>query len=247
MVLVALVILLPVILSAVGYKWLRPDWEEEVQWGRAMILGGAAGVAAAGIALWLADWVAAPSVFATAILSWLTPVVCVTDYSVYKIPRGVSRLARYVALIPLVWAAFVAPSWVAVLGVTVAMLFIPFVMMWSGGIGFGDIRLLIVAAVALPWWTTMYTFMLGFLLAAALQIITFVVAGILKRGQEVDYTKGKILRPLGKLVGKDIPVRSVKKRATPFGPALMFAFVITAFYTLAVHGAGFPDSVIATF
>lgn len=110
--------------------------------------------------------------------------------------------------------------------------------------GFGDVRLMIVAAIALPWWTTLYTFTMSLLVAVALQLVTFIVASLLHRGREMDYTRGKIVRPLAKIFGKDIPLRTVKRRVTPFGPALMFSYLAVAFYSLYTYHGSYPASVI---
>lgn len=240
------IVALPLMLSIVSYFLMKPDWEEPLKWGKINVYAGLGGLTTGTAAAALTGWVAVPQVMAVTLVGWLSIIVFITDYSVYKIPRGPSRLVRYVALIPLAVVVFQTGSWESVI-VSAALLVIPLLFAFSNGLGFGDVRLMIFASIALPWWTTAYTFIIGLLLACLIQGITFLLAGILKRGQSIEYTKGKIIRPIGKLFGKDIPLKTVKKRATPFGPALMISYLGISFYTLVVLGAELPLSTVALF
>lgn len=116
----------PALLSLLSFYWkrLHPQWDEPVRWGQVALVSGASGLATGSAAVLMSQGANLPVAFSVAIIGWLLGVVIMTDYTTYKIPRGPSRLARYVALIPMTLAAIEQRSW-AVIIVVIAMLLIP--------------------------------------------------------------------------------------------------------------------------
>lgn len=234
----------PVVFSVIAYLFLKPEWVEEtgVSWRITVAAAGAFSLVAAGGLLALSDAVDERHL-TTVIVAWLAPIVLITDYTAYKIPRGASRLAHWTALAVLVLytARYGVPAGdYSALMVTGVTLLVPFILMFSRGIGFGDIRLLFLFSVGLSWWVGLLGWAHSLLMACIVGVISFILARALKKGKAVEYTKGRLVNPVLRLFGKQREERKVTRHAVPFGPALILGYLGYAVYFLLTYEGIFP-------
>jgi hypothetical protein len=227
---IALTILLPVILYIAGSK-VEPDWSNELRWSWRKTLIVSSVAALLGGALATFAGVGSYIVSAMILLFWIAPIVVLSDYVTYKIPRGPSKIVYTAALVPLIAYSISLGSFVPSF-VALGCLLVPFLLMFSSGIGFGDIRLLFFFSLGLSWWVGVQAMITGLFISCALGLIQVVVANFTKSGKPLERKSGYIKRYLGKLKGKDVPLQDVTRRALPFGPPLIAAYMTVAVWSL---------------
>lgn len=146
------------VLTALSWSKFLPEWIQDVPgkvkgWRIALIIGAVLGIGTAGL-MYQFMYTLEPydfRVYTLAILVWLTPLVCLTDFSLYKISAPVST-AVLIALLPnLIYMATVDLTllWTALLLMILPVLLFFFVM----GLGTGDIKLIAMFAIGLNWLT----------------------------------------------------------------------------------------------
>ena len=229
-------------LSFVSYRWLEPTWIDEVRtrWITVNAVSGAA-AAAIGTTVCLVSGVAFDyRVASIVLLAWLLVLVAFTDYTAYRIPRGSSRMAIIASLAIFVWSTIESASLSERLAVSGAALIVPLLFFMVQGMGMGDIRLFVVFAIALPWWTTLSGWFYALGIAAGLGILSFGVAKVLRRGTRIDYTKGRIRSVL---TGSNTQKQTTRK-AIPFGPALTAGYLGYAIFALVSQGSELPSSML---
>lgn len=235
---IALSVFVPVILSLVSYKYLRPEWiaETKVSWGSTLSLAALFSAATTTLALFLGPlYQPDPRLVALSIISWIMVITFITDLTTYKIPRGVSRLAYFAGVAPLLWAAFIGAGFWGTMFAAIGLLIVPLILIFFTGIGTGDIRLIILFAITLPWWITVEGWFHAFALSAVIGFVHIIFASIFKKGSSTMTVKtSATTRKIQALFGKDI-TETKEKRIIPFGPALLLGFWGYALYSLFTH------------
>lgn len=229
------------ILSVLSYAKLRPEWYEEtrISWGVTSIISGVFAAAATTVLHLFAHEQHHPAALVSlSILLWLFPLVCITDFTAYKIPREVSRWAFRLALLPMAWYFIYTVDTAGMIAVGVALV-VPVILVFTNGIGMGDIRLLSLFAVTLPWWTGILAWVDALLITAVIGIITFLVARFTKHGKPMTFTRGKVTKALYRLVGKKYETYEGERTVLPFGPSLLLGF---AGYGSVIAVMGVPDA-----
>lgn len=212
-----LVVLLPVLLPAIAWR-KKPEWYDSevnvsarLSWGKLLVVSAVFGVTVASSFFVIKGGVLPTlSVF---LVSWLLPIVCVTDFKAYKIPKDVSVITYYAGLALGLLAALYAQSWFPLISVGVAFI-VPAILAFVKGIGFGDVRLIMLFSFALPWWMGLSNWVTGLMLGAIIQLLIFVLSYFFKWGKMI------------KIAGKD-----KEKKVLPFGPALILGYIAMAFLT----------------
>lgn len=207
-------VLLSLVITLLSLKQ-KPEWyESEVtskfSWKKLTLLSGAYGVLLGSVSLLLwGNIFVAQSIF---LVGWLLPIVCVTDFRAYKIPKGVSVITYYAALTLMLVASVYSQSWLPLISTGIAFI-VPSILAFVRGIGFGDVRLIMLFSFALPWWMGLYNWTMGLLLGAAIQLVVFLVSYATKSGKKIKTSDN----------GKE-------KKVLPFGPALLVGYTVMAFY-----------------
>lgn len=205
--------LIATLMFFVGNK-LKPEWFHEINtkitWRQITIASSIFGLLFAFIAALLGKTIEAQ--ISLLVFTWLFPIVCLTDFKAYKIPRGVSKMVY--------WFGFCLAGSVAVYYQNLTtllfvglMLIIPFTLMFVNGIGFGDIRLLIGTASLFSWWIGVSAYNYALIGASLLQLLLFIATVKTSHGKYTEPVEGK-----------------KRKRMLPFGPALMLGFIISALF-----------------
>jgi len=228
-------------LSFVSYRWLTPKWIAEVRakWSTINVSAAAFAVLAAGVASVANNDSFDYRVASILLVAWLLVVICFTDYSAYKIPRGASRMAIAVSAGLLVWGMIDNHSISEYLAVTGVALIVPLLFFMVQGIGMGDIRLFVILALSLTWWVTLSGWFNALGIAAFIGIISFALAKIMSRGEHVDFTKSRIRSAISKNGAEN-----VSKKVIPFGPALAAAYFGYAMFSIISQGGNMPVSVL---
>lgn len=177
------------ILTGLSWKKFLPEWIQEVPgktqgWRNSLVIGAILGIGSAFAMNHFMDTIQPYDfrIYTLAILIWLTPLVCLTDFSLYKISAPVST-SVIVALLPnLAYMAIIDITllWTALLLMILPILLFFFVM----GLGTGDIKLIAMFALGLNWMT-LKEWGWGFIGMAAVSILGAII--ILIRGDKLKH------------------------------------------------------------
>lgn len=146
------------VLTSLSWSKLLPDWIEDVPgktkgWRTALLIGAGLGIGTAGVLVGFFNTIEPFDfrVYPIALLVWLLPLVCLTDFSLYKIPAKVTT-ATIIALIPNLIALGIH-DWQAAV-ISIGLLIIPALLFFFVmGIGMGDIKLIVMFALGMGWMT----------------------------------------------------------------------------------------------
>lgn len=164
------------------------EWEARgftglpVQWKTLFLLSTLASISLAGLgAIIGADFWQMTSL---GLLGWMTTLVTVTDLRTYKIPREPSVLSYWLGIPLMLGYAFSIESW-APLGAFGVWMIIPTALLLfsRGGIGMGDVRLLILFGTTLSWWIGIEYMFYALIVACVLQLILFAGAVVTGKGK----------------------------------------------------------------
>lgn len=164
------------------------------------------------------------------LLSFMTMMTAITDYLLYKIPKRVTQLTVLLGAV-VVSAASLAVGSLMPVFVALGCMLIPFMLMFTRGIGMGDIRLYALTAVLLPWWMGIQMYVYGLIAGVVVGLLSFAIARVLKVGAKREMTPGVIDKLVHKLRRKALPEK-ITKRVLPFGPAILIGFLLAAVYVL---------------
>ena len=198
---------------------------------------------------------------AISIVGWLTPLVVITDLFTYKIPREPCIAAYWLGL-PLMAGFMLSIQAWSPLASFLAWMFLPALLflIGSGGMGMGDIRLLILFGTTMSWWVGIQNMVFALMAAAMIQILLFPIAKLTGRGRKMERSSiagGSIEETLEEELAsvndeikedsneeeptqEDEPqvpteleekIKGKKKLYLPFGPVLMIAFLGAALYS----------------
>lgn len=182
------------------------------------------------------------------LVGFLIPLVSVTDYSRYLIPREVSVAAYWIG-VPLaigymLQVQSIQPIVQVLLWSVVVAVFFIFALV--GWLGMGDVRIFILGATAMAWWAGAEYLMLGLFLGTLLQVLIYIGAKLLNKGRHQEVTsllqstqdssseKGEVTEELNKKPKK-------KRLHLPAGPAFLCGFLI-----IGLLAAAFPVSEIGS-
>ena len=212
---IAAILLLSMTLSFIGLK-IAPEWKDQVPWTHLMFISGAsAGIV--GVSSYLIGRSLLPSL-AIILLVWLFPTIIYTDYKLYLIPRGITMLTLPFAIALIIADTFTLHSFTPFIMVAVSLVF-PLILIFLRGIGMGDIRLLVLFSLALPWWIGTQRMITAIFLSVGIQLLSFAIGKI--------YGKGK-MRTVKGLDGKE-----KQKMSLPFGPALLAGFILISLLAIS--------------
>src|SRR5690606_4387356 len=117
-----------------------------------------------------------------------------TDFSTYKIPREPSILAYYLGLPLMIGYALSIGSWAPIAAFGVWMVIPTLLFLFSGGgIGMGDIRLLILFGTTLSWWVGIEYMFYGLIASCLLQLIILYPAALIT-GRGKKAARGELER-----------------------------------------------------
>lgn len=208
-----------------------------VPWSRVVIMSSIAGFA--GLAAFHAIISeAVPTQLAQAImmsggvLAFMTVTTAITDYTLYKIPKRVTQVAVLLGVVTVSLASLAAGSLMP-LFVALGCMLIPFLLMFTRGIGMGDIRLYVMTAILLPWWMGIQMYVYGLIAGVVVGLISFAIARVLKVGARREMKPGAFDKLVYGLRHKELPEK-IEKRVLPFGPAILIGFFLAAVYVIAV-------------
>lgn len=226
-----------------GTEALQKSAEEEevkklgVPWLQVVLLSSLAGFAGvAGFRAVIPETVPAQLglaiITAGGLLSFMTMMTAITDYALYKIPKRVTQLTVLLGVVVISTASLAVGSLMP-LFVALGCLLIPFLLMFTRGIGMGDIRLYALTAILLPWWMGIQMYVYGLIAGVIVGLLSFAIARVLKVGAQREMTPGVIDKITHRLRRKELPEK-ITKRVLPFGPAVLIGFLLAAVYVLAV-------------
>lgn len=252
-----LLLLLVGVMVYASYKFI-PGWNERdfsvkgANWKNVLI--GASGLSVITSAIAYTGTLNGPVSLSLAVVAFLTVVASYTDLKVYKIPADLSILCYWIP-VPFVLLCFNSIDWFG--PITWAILVIMFIVLAlkSNGLGFGDIRLLILFGTALSWWMDPMLMIYTLLIATLLQIVIHIIAPFLNLGvskkkgsntvwnaeeKKLEGSKVTKRRKPGlhiKMLAPVLPARwtaaMFKNRPrfhVPFGPALIVSYLGSALY-----------------
>lgn len=255
----SLLVLLVGLMVFASYKFI-PGWNERdfsvkgANWKNVLI--GASGLSMVSSIVAYAGTLNGPVSLSLAVVGFLTVVASYTDLKVYKIPADLSILCYWIP-VPFVLLCFSSIDWFGPITWAVLVILFILVALKSKGLGFGDIRLLILFGTALSWWMDPMLMIYTLLIATVLQIVIHLVAPFLnlgvskKKGSntvwnaetkklEGDKAVATKRRKPGlhiKLLAPILPARWTaslfKNRPrfhAPFGPALIVSYLGSALY-----------------
>lgn len=208
-----------------------------VPWSRVVLLSSVVGFAgAAGFHAVISETVPAPLsqaiITAGGLLSFMVMMTAITDYLLYKIPKRVTQLTMLLGTVAVSAASLAAGSLMPLL-VALGCMLIPFLLMFTRGIGMGDIRLYAMTAILLPWWMGIQMYVYGLIAGVIVGLLSFAIARVLKVGAQREMKPGVIDKLVHGMRRKELPEK-VTKRVLPFGPAILIGFLLAAVYVIAV-------------
>lgn len=208
-----------------------------VPWSRVVLLSSVVGFAgAAGFHAVISETVPAPLsqaiITAGGLLSFMVMMTAITDYLLYKIPKRVTQLTVLLGVVAVSAASLAAGSLMPLL-VALGCMLIPFLLMFTRGIGMGDIRLYAMTAILLPWWMGIQMYVYGLIAGVIVGLLSFAIARVLKVGAQREMKPGVIDKLVHGMRRKELPEK-VTKRVLPFGPAILIGFLLAAVYVIAV-------------
>lgn len=208
-----------------------------VPWSRVVLLSSVVGFAgAAGFHAVLSETAPAPLsqaiITAGGLLSFMVMMTAITDYLLYKIPKRVTQLTMLLGTVA-VSAASLAAGSLMPLFVALGCMVIPFLLMFTRGIGMGDIRLYAMTAILLPWWMGIQMYVYGLIAGVIVGLLSFAIARVLKVGAQREMKPGVIDKLVHGMRRKELPEK-VTKRVLPFGPAILIGFLLAAVYVIVV-------------
>lgn len=208
-----------------------------VPWSRVVLLSSVVGFAGvAGFHAVISETVPAPLsqaiITAGGLLSFMVMMTAITDYLLYKIPKRVTQLTMLLGTVAVSAASLAAGSLMPLL-VALGCMLIPFLLMFTRGIGMGDIRLYAMTAVLLPWWMGIQMYVYGLIAGVIVGLLSFAIARVLKVGAQREMKPGVIDKLVHGMRRKELPEK-VTKRVLPFGPAILIGFLLAAVYVIAV-------------
>lgn len=253
-----LLLLLLAVLVFASYKFI-PGWNERdfsvkgANWKKIISIAVGTAVATSGVAY--AGTLNGAISLSIALVAYLTVIATFTDLKVYKIPADISILAYWIP-VPFVLLCFNSVDWFGPITWGVLVLLFIGIALYTKGLGFADIRLLILFGTAFSWWMDPMVMIYTLLAATFLQMLVHLVAPFIslgvkkKKGDnsvwnpetkkiEGALSEGKRRKPQPhvKLLAKVLPARwtaflNRKKERfhVPFGPALIITYLASALY-----------------
>lgn len=208
-----------------------------VPWSRVVLLSSVVGFAGvAGFHAVISETVPAhlsqAIITAGGLLSFMVMMTAITDYLLYKIPKRVTQLTMLLGTVAVSAASLAAGSLMPLL-VALGCMLIPFLLMFTRGIGMGDIRLYAMTAILLPWWMGIQMYVYGLIAGVIVGLLSFAIARVLKVGAQREMKPGVIDKLVHGMRRKELPEK-VTKRVLPFGPAILIGFLLAAVYVIAV-------------
>lgn len=208
-----------------------------VPWSRVVLLSSVVGFAGvAGFHAVISETVPAQLsqaiITAGGLLSFMVMMTAITDYLLYKIPKRVTQLTMLLGTVAVSAASLAAGSLMPLL-VALGCMLIPFLLMFTRGIGMGDIRLYAMTAILLPWWMGIQMYVYGLIAGVIVGLLSFAIARVLKVGAQREMKPGVIDKLVHGMRRKELPEK-VTKRVLPFGPAILIGFLLAAVYVIAV-------------
>lgn len=168
-----------VILTALSWTKFLPDWLDDIpgkvtSWRTSLVIGAVLGIATPFLLNHFFDTITPYDfrVYPIALLVWVTPLVCVTDFTIYKISKKVTD-AMILALLPNFIYLFIVAPMTGLMGL--ALMFIPILLfLFVMGLGMGDIKLIAAFSLGLSW-LTYREWGFGLLGMAAVSIISAII------------------------------------------------------------------------
>lgn len=193
---------------------------------------------------------------ATSIVAYLLIIVSATDFGLMLIPRELSDTAQLASL-PIFAAALITGQvqWTGVLmglGMTAGF----FLLARYGKFGGGDLDLFAVFVLTLSWWVNYGAFLIAFGLASVLQLLLLPILKMLNlvhKGPDANYAWDKQSKSYVPTVEAELTVpddadsiptapeeaasaetddkplpRKKNRTHVPFGPALIFGYLVVA-------------------
>lgn len=232
---------LPVLLSVINYKWFEPEWwkEAKTSWKSTNIIATLSAIIIGVVASFVVAEGSDPRVLPVVLLTWLGAITIISDYQTYKIPKRATQLTYIPAVISIIWATLYTSSFSPLIAVGITLV-LPLILTFMSGIGFGDVRLFFLFALTTSWWFTVYDWLTkALLISLVVGFVSILIANLVKKGKVINYTKGKIIH----FFVRSYPVKEVRRRLIPFGPALIIGYLGYGLYLLFTH-IPMPDNAI---
>lgn len=253
---ICLIVLIGVLVFA-SYKFI-PGWNKRdfsvkgANWKKVLTSASALAVITSSVAY--AGTLNGPVALSIALVAYLTVLATYTDLKVYKIPSDISIISYWLP-VPFVLLSFKSFDWFGPIAWAILVLLFIGLAWYTKGMGFADIRLLILFGTAFSWWMDPMLMIYTLLIATVLQMIVHVVAPYLKLGVKKQKGANNVWNEETKTIEGGKPTKRRKPQIhvrllayvlparwtaflnrnrprfhVPFGPALIISYLGSALY-----------------